>query len=119
VVVLRLEKHYKTSSDSREIHFKLLKDVMVKPITEKYLKHARQNPLIRFFDVKRTLVAMPVCMKCERICTYDRQPGDPPVRIYNDPEFGIPVKEKPYVTCFFCGYHGPGGPPALVHCREV
>lgn len=86
---------------------------------ESYFNHARQNPLLQHFDLKRTLVSMPVCMKCERICVHERRPDDPPSRMIVDKDSGILVKSKPYVTCYYCGYHGPGGPPFYIHVREA
>lgn len=89
----------------------------------KYLEHVQQESMGLIKDLKgrnfKRFVNMPVCPKCERLCMYDRRPGDPPARILKD-EWGNPVKEKPYTTCPYCGYHGPSSfRPLKVHIKSV
>lgn len=89
-------------------------------LQKKYFNHARTDKmgLIKGIDYKRS-INLPVCPKCERICMYDRRPGDPPPSLIKD-EWGNTVKTKPYVTCPHCLYHGPGsGIPFKVHIKEV
>lgn len=88
-----------------------------KPINPKYINHVLQSRLLNFTD-RSKFIKLPVCMKCERLCMYDRKPYDPPP-VYKKDEFGNIVKSKPMVTCPYCGYHGPGGPEFRLHAKEV
>jgi len=87
-------------------------------IESKYLKHALQDPLLHHLQRSR-IVNLPVCGNCERLAVYDRRPGDPPVSFFTDRETGLLIKNKPFVSCPVCGYHGPGGPSLSIHVREV
>ena len=94
---------------------------MLSDLQRKYFDHARNDREGMIQDVyyKRTL-NLPVCIKCERICMYDRRPGDPPPTFSKNPLTGLMEKSKPYVTCPHCGYHGPAsGVPFRVHIKEV
>ena len=92
--------------------------ILTKGIQQKYLKHAFKDPATRRPDVRVRAMDLPVCPKCERLTFRDRRLGDPPP-VWGKDEYGGLVKTNTFVTCPVCHYHGPPGPPARIHVKEV
>lgn len=72
-------------------------------IYEKYLKHIQKSDLIRMPEIKKRVMHLPVCPKCERPALRDTRKGDP---------------ERRYITCPVCGFHGPFTHTVGVHFKE-
>ena len=70
---------------------------------ERYMEHAKSELVTKFPSVRRRMLDLPVCPKCERIALRDTRPGDP---------------QRRYITCPVCGYHGPSTIAAKIFIRD-
>lgn len=66
----------------------------------KYLKHAMQNKLVKFYQQYTNVIKLPVCPKCERIAMRDAKSYE--VRA----EYEMGDVRRTSVTCPHCGFHG-------------
>lgn len=72
-------------------------------IYDKYFKHIQKSDLIMMPEIRKRVMYLPVCPKCERPALRDTHKNDP---------------ERRFITCPVCGHHGPFTHTVGVHVKE-